>query len=633
MIESALFVFLFTLFLQTGSAHRVLSSSCDARMLECAFAVKVFGETFSFDLERASSIFSADTTIRINGDGGHHSISSFDLKTNRFHAKNRKLATASFVSENGKHLLSHAMFFSPKHGVVEYDRNRRGSEFKVGESKHDHHSLRKQERNTQATYYYDANWRGADATNPTPFVDFSSPGSCYPNDNIMHISYFSVILDYGFYVKHSGQSTVTIAGTALALAAMENTASFAQLIWMGQLNIDLQITHVEIGTANSAVPLNFSPSIDTCGTPLASYYDLQGSWMPANYNTANWGGTTILVSECFTGDIAGLADIGIYCTGDQATVVTGDDPKDFAHELGHAYGATHSIQNGMGTTGGIMDIIGSGFYDGVMQFHPFNQPELCEMMTALIDTNCPDIVQSSTPSLRSCGDSILAPWEQCECADGSTSCGTCVHCNLTAPTTCSTTFAIRQPSDLGFIKVGPLLLSSPECCNDGQSAIATSCNSGQSMCNLGGFCVSICNALGYTACGTDSTGCVQQCMVGGECLGLSSQLTSENYVLNAAINGTLCYFEGSPDSIGTCASGQCFFDGQSGGFSGATASDTRAPTLAPVAAITEAPTPPQTSPLCSTIKMKASCAAPCSWCPNVGCQETCPYRSHLRPTH
>ena len=46
------------------------------------------------------------------------------------------------------------------------------------------------------------------------------------------------------------------------------------------------------------------------------------------------------------------------------------------HELGHGIGLTHTFENGIGTTGGLMDYA-NGLYDGVPQYHPFNRGEAC----------------------------------------------------------------------------------------------------------------------------------------------------------------------------------------------------------------------------------------------------------------
>jgi hypothetical protein len=78
--------------------------------------------------------------------------------------------------------------------------------------------------------------------------------------------------------------------------------------------------------------------------------------------------------ECSYGT-AGIARFGVLCNnaiGSAVTYYTGADSTwlTFAHEIGHNLGGYHSFEDGVGTTGGIMDY-GDGVYNGVFQFNAY----------------------------------------------------------------------------------------------------------------------------------------------------------------------------------------------------------------------------------------------------------------------
>jgi hypothetical protein len=55
-----------------------------------------------------------------------------------------------------------------------------------------------------------------------------------------------------------------------------------------------------------------------------------------------------------------------------------------AHEIGHNFNADHSFENGVGTTGGIMDY-GDGKYLGEYQFNPnLRRDEMCTQITEAV---------------------------------------------------------------------------------------------------------------------------------------------------------------------------------------------------------------------------------------------------------
>jgi hypothetical protein len=81
----------------------------------------------------------------------------------------------------------------------------------------------------------------------------------------------------------------------------------------------------------------------------------------------------------------------------------------FAHEMGHTFGGLHTFQDGVGTTGGILDY-GDPYYDMTVQFNPANQPEICPYLTSL-GNSCPYLTLDSSGG---CGDGVLSPDEACE---------------------------------------------------------------------------------------------------------------------------------------------------------------------------------------------------------------------------
>lgn len=89
----------------------------------------------------------------------------------------------------------------------------------------------------------------------------------------------------------------------------------------------------------------------------------------------------------------GLAYVGSVCSRDHdnlgvAAIHSHSTEKTFyafAHELGHAFGADHSFEEGEGTTGGIMDY-GDGRLGGIYQFNTkYRKIQMCAVANAHVN--------------------------------------------------------------------------------------------------------------------------------------------------------------------------------------------------------------------------------------------------------
>ena len=567
----------------------------NARICSLRFTVED-GEEYSFPLSLVGerSLFTESLTVK-RGDEFFSFLTAG--KGNTYHAAEGNGVATIQVNENGENELVHGVFSTERHGTVEF-----------GRKDADGSSLRGS--NLHRRRLWNTNGRGAPWVDPILFADPKNPGSCFPGDDKVHVARFSVIVDAGFVSQAVGTETDPDKQVSLVVAAVEDILSLARMVWAVQLNIRLEVNFLEIGSSSSQAPLSWSPATG-CGSATDAYNRLLRyvSERPSD----NWAGMAFLISRCFTGtDFGGVALPNSFClNGKEGVGLSFANPVTIAHELGHLFGSSHSLEDGQGTTGGIMDVGGSGVFLGSQQFHPGRKDEVCRAITGVKTTrDCKFFIEVSN---NTCGDGILAPEEECEClpgVDGSavTSCGECQMCQIiNDETECSTTYAIRQASDRGYVRVQPSLLASPSCCVDGKIAIATTCNSGRDMCTNGGFCTPVCSTLGYASCGSGATGCRQKCVVFGQCVEVSTRLVSRNVTLNAVPAGTDCFVTPGTSDTGKCFNGACL----------AVADDsdpgstlTNAPTNAelpiqatnsPTASITQSPTPRTDSPTQATL--------------------------------
>jgi hypothetical protein len=143
-----------------------------------------------------------------------------------------------------------------------------------------------------------------------------------------------------------------------------------------------------------------------------------------------------LFGDCWNGGAIGLANVAVLCKSSWNRGLTwygGSTWATFAHEVGHNFGASHSFEEGQGSTGGIMDY-GDGTLNGEFQFNSkYRKVEVCAELTKQINLECPHIVPHSVE----CGNGVVEEGEECECAIGQTTCTHCENCQRALDTVCS----------------------------------------------------------------------------------------------------------------------------------------------------------------------------------------------------
>lgn len=381
--------------------------------------------------------------------------------------------------------------------------------------------------------------------------------NCYVGNAAMHVLKVGIAIDAGFYANAAGNlSPTSKEGIAKAMAAVDAVVSVGNLVYMQQLHTRIEVDKLTIGTVDSPAPLNYSAAAGTCRSVMAAQSDF-GKWHAEDIknNPERQSGSWVFLSlNCFSG-VVGVAWMSSMC-GQTNTAVAKADWLIFAHELGHTLGATHSFENGVGTTGGIMDY-SDGKYQGVVQFHPNKRQELCPFLDYAKSRSCKYFNIAPTDS---CGDGVLSPPEECECIKkGSKSCGACQGCMLTSKNiACSARqFVMRYSDTPDYVTADATNLASLECCNSkGQLAKPkTLCNNKLDVCSAQGKCEQVCTkSLSYNNpnCGFDTTGCLQGCVWNNKC---RFDLESDGGLLSKVPNGTACWV--TPKKLGVCQSGGC----------------------------------------------------------------------------
>lgn len=402
---------------------------------------------------------------------------------------------------------------------------------------------------------------------------------CYDDDDRVHEILVNIVSDVAFYD--------TVGGTnASALAAFEEAFSESSSIYEIQMNMMLVISNVWMGT-DGTIPSSWPAFIsytddDGCPGDVDTQLNTVTSWVQ-DLDDDDQAASTHYFSGCSSSDSTiGVAWVGVLCNNNYNTglsLYTSNLFRVFAHELGHNFGAQHSFENGVGTTGGIMDygngkILGTNLY----RFRLARRDEMCAEIQDAVDDSCEYI--SIYDDGTGCGNLVIDDDEECECVDGSKSCSGCKACVLTKDVSCSTSTYYMVPEG-ATASYG--ILSDEECCVDGELLDATTtCTGG--YCGSGGLCVNPCNSSGLDTCGYSNQGCRLKCTDGDTC---SAYWRSGSTYIGNQADGTYCLT--SSGTHGECSSGSCVDSGDP------TAKPTSSPT-ASTPSPTGFPTPFPTTP-------------------------------------
>lgn len=171
---------------------------------------------------------------------------------------------------------------------------------------------------------------------------------------------------------------------------IENWFSQSNLIYENQLNVHLAIglTLLPNQSPWKEIPMSQTTECAQDVTGRFANFTLAGvESLALTWRMSAW---VYFSNACPpTGNtLVGYARIGGLCDYRNAyAIVTNTDNwpdthtaptwQTLAHELGHVFGASHSFEDGRGTTGGIMDY-GDGKYNGEFQFNPNRKIEVCE---------------------------------------------------------------------------------------------------------------------------------------------------------------------------------------------------------------------------------------------------------------
>lgn len=387
------------------------------------------------------------------------------------------------------------------------------------------------------------------------FIPFF-PG-CYTGDTATRRYSFDSIADLSYFELFG---TVQRVVDDILITVVKS-----RLIYKTQLNVVLYVKNLTIITtdANMPFPLAISTKKGTCPSDILAVIRGLNTLMLLTKVTLKTA-SIMQFTNCYPSPgTVGVAYLGASCFKIFNVGVTSYVGSStwliFAHELGHNLGASHTFQNGVSKTGGIMDY-GNPYVDGTVQFNPLSKNEMCAYIQSIL--TCPHLTLEQGTG---CGDSVLTKDEECECIQTTaaqlTSCGNCVKCKLLKKVECSSSnYVIMKESTPNNTLVVSSMLSPKECCssNGVMSDPLVKCkykDNVEGVC-VTGACINLCDPYGLETCPVSEDGCKQPCMFGNA---LSRKCrddlkTSAGIYVSHFKDDTKCSINAEK---GTCSSGVC----------------------------------------------------------------------------
>jgi len=377
---------------------------------------------------------------------------------------------------------------------------------------------------------------------PSGFVAF--PG-CYIGDLKGVDVTIGIGTDYSYFLA-AGSSESTIK------SEVESIVATTSAIYKEQMNVNLKIGILNIVTDKglNGVSLHSAPKVFLSGSPntacpatVNDILTLTGDYLsPLQINGPVVAHYQTLTSCRDEKGQAGLSFIGTLCSTafNQGVSQRGYMTwRTFAHEVGHGFNSVHSFENGVGTTGGLMDY-GNGKLKGtnIYGFGIHRTNEMCSHINSQYP-QC-DFISPAEDAPVVCGDEVVEGKEECECPNGGDSCAGCKACKIQGDKHAQCTVEnILLPSDASIV------FSDKTCCVNGLfESSSTKCGNG--YCD-NGKCVNKCAIVNKELCGISDGGCRQMCLVQNQCVG---NILMNSKPVSVLEDGTKC-------ETGTCLQGAC----------------------------------------------------------------------------
>eukprot|EP00924_Labyrinthula_sp_SR-Ha-C_P008349 snap_masked-scaffold_11-processed-gene-10.38-mRNA-1 protein AED:0.11 eAED:0.11 QI:113/1/1/1/1/1/4/69/740 len=283
---------------------------------------------------------------------------------------------------------------------------------------------------------------------------------CYTQENQLRALEIGIVADYGYFLSYNSDVSVV-------QHSIEVILSLTNLIYFFQFNFILRLRNLIIttnqlpfdcNTVQFRTLLTQAPDMVECFSEMADHLRYFRS-INANFRSNSFPSNVITIVEN-SNDVPSLAsvpalgywhlltdsyppvdcsscEIGIAFFEDDGqrtgsicknggglgsnvavTTRTAQTWLTFAHEMGHGLGASHSFENGQGTTGGLMDY-GDGKFKGQYQFNTLRKVQMCNNLEIVVQRNlCGDGVLDLFPVLDEDDCSALENNEDCALAVG-----------------------------------------------------------------------------------------------------------------------------------------------------------------------------------------------------------------------